>query len=624
MRGNYYRRLLVVVICIFIKICAIASISYAVSEREYKTLLLFFEEKDIVFSPTRHKKPISQTAENVTIITAKEIEAMNAHTLVDVLNIIPGVQIEIKGGPGISAQPHIQGSDFRHVRVLIDGVTLNNLSDNIADIGALPVQNIEQVEIIKGPASSAWGSSLGGVINIITKSPTEASKGTVSVSYGERNTGDFRVETSGKKGGLGYYVFASNLSSDGMWPGTSVSSNNFYSRLNFEISPKTNIYFTFDYNDGSRGLGEFPDFDFQFDNSYEYWFSTLGLNAQTSDNSKFNFSFRTLKQAADYELRQLSTGLQLDKTISTDEVIGASTKFIIQPQTHTVVIGADFERGTLESNTITGDEQSIEKRAVYANDTITSGKWSFTPGIRYDYTSANDDFISPSFGVTYNPSKDTILRASIARGFNIPPLSWTFGTGFFFLPNPDLKMEKAWSYQAGLETSALRYIWLKATAFRHDVSDAIVAETLPSGFSVRVNKEKIRRQGFEIEVKTMSFHNTSLFAGFAFVDAENRRTGETIKNIARYTCDIGLKYATETFKGILKGHYIWWNAEAANEGKYDSFVWDLHLTKSVYRRSGKTLEVFFSAHNLFNASQYLDVNFKNPRRWVEGGLRFKY
>jgi len=71
----------------------------------------------------------------MTVITAREIEMMNAHTLADVLSSVVGVQLELSPSPGFPPPVHIQGSESRQVRVVLDGVTLNNLSDNFADLG---------------------------------------------------------------------------------------------------------------------------------------------------------------------------------------------------------------------------------------------------------------------------------------------------------------------------------------------------------------------------------------------------------------------------------------------------------------------------------------------------------
>ncbi len=596
----------------------------AVSEKEHEELLLFFEEEDLVVSPTRHAKPVSLAAENITVITAEDIEALNAHTLSDVLRLVPGVQIERHMGPGSVAHAYIQGSEFGHVLVLIDGVALNNLSGNIADIGATPVQNIESIEIIKGPASSAWGSSLGGVINIITKSPTESHNGTLSASYGERETGDYRAEASGKADGVGYYVFASHLHTDGLRPGAAAHQNNFYSKLTAEISQGANVYLTLGYNKGMRGLGDLSALDLLIDGYHEYLYLTAGVNVRPSEIVELGVAAKASRQNIDFEYNQFSTGLQIESITEKDEVEGASAKLVIRPQGHTIVIGADYESSTLKTPSITAGEQDLEELAFYVNDTVVSGRWSVTPGLRYDHTSTTGEFWSPSLGITFAPAAKTVLRLFIARGFNIPTLFERFGSGFFFDPNPDLKMERAWSYQAGVETSAFKYLWLKATLFQHNIKDAITSEPIGGGRAINVNSEEFRRQGVEVEAKTAPVHNISFMAGFAFNDVEDRESGETVKGAARYTWDIGAEYNTEATRAVLRGHYIWWNADGENGGKYDDFVWDLHLAETLYDDPGKRLEGFLSAYNIFDASQYAWRFFKNPRRWVEAGLRFEY
>ncbi|MCX5718776.1 MAG: TonB-dependent receptor plug domain-containing protein, partial [Nitrospirae bacterium] len=252
-----------------------------------KILRMYYKEDELVVTPTRHPKPLSQIAENVTVITYKEIEQMNAHTVADVLNTVPGIQMDMRGGPGSVANTLIQGSEYRHVRVIIDGVTVNNLSDSYADISSIPVQHIERIEIIKGPASSSWGSSLGGIINIITKSPDESrtTGGTLSASYGERNTGDYRAEVSGKINNFGYYIYGGNIVSDGLRPSTNFYENNFYTKLKWDATERLSLIFTLGYNKGNRGMGEFPQFDFLQKNNFEYLFSTLSLNYEINDEA---------------------------------------------------------------------------------------------------------------------------------------------------------------------------------------------------------------------------------------------------------------------------------------------------------------------------------------------------
>ncbi len=602
------------------------AIVYAQSEEEMQILRMFYSEADLVVTPTRTPKPISQVAENITVVTSKEIENMNAHTVTDVLNTIPGVQVDLRGGPGSAASAYIHGSEFRHVLVIIDGVALNNLSDNFADISAIPVQNIERIEIIKGPASSSWGSSLGGVINIITK-PVGQEKnisGTVSASYGERNTGDYRAEASGSAGNVGYYIYAGNMVSNGFVPNTSFYENNLYTKIKWDITNRVNLLFTFGYNKGDRGFGQASEFDISMDNDFEYLLSTLSLNYKVNDEADFELSLRTLRQNTEFFFNQLSTGAELIKNYADESGYGGSAKFRWKKNMHNIVIGTDIDDSELETNTITDKKQSLEKWAVFANDTIAFNKFTVTPGIRYDHTNTNDDFLSPNLGITYQLTEATMLRGYIARGFNIPSLSETFGTGFFSVPNPDLEVEKVWSIQAGMESTALKYLWLKASLFRHDISDALFSEELPDGTFTIINKEKQRRQGFEVEIKTVPVYNTSLFAGFVFIDARDRDTDERLEDTAEYTYDIGITYNdNKSFKALLKGHYIWWNVPD-NNGRYSDFIWDINLTKRIHKSGTSDVDLFFTAHNIFNGSQYAFELFRNPQRWIEAGVRLKF
>src|SRR5271169_3704426 len=240
---------------------AFSSIAYSQPDEDKNFLLMYFKEEELVVeSPTRGPKSITQVAENITVVTSDDIKLMNAHTLAEVLNTVTGVQVLLTGAPGSTAEAYIQGSEQRHVSIFMDGIPLNNLSDNVTDVGSIPVQNIEKIEIIKGPASSAWGSALGGVINIITKSGNEkGSYSVVSASGGERNTSDLRLETSGKRDSMGYYVTAGNLQTDGFRDHhNEFIGNNAYTKLSYDLTTNTSAILTMGFNNIKRGALEIP------------------------------------------------------------------------------------------------------------------------------------------------------------------------------------------------------------------------------------------------------------------------------------------------------------------------------------------------------------------------------
>ena len=608
--------------CLFALTLGPAASVLAQSEEEMDILQMIYKDTDLV-TPTRSPKPVSQVAENVTVIDAEEIEAINAHTLTDVLLYVTGVQMDIRGGPGSTTSALIQGSDFSHVRVMVDGVTINNLADNFADIGSFPVQQIERIEIVKGPASSAWGSSLGGIINIITKSqdPDRRSGGLASTSIGERTSADLRAELSGTVGSLGYYIYGGGLTSDGLTPNTPVDKGDLYAKLQWQATQNARLLLSLAYDKGARGDGQIPSIGISLSDSFEYFFSTLSFNYAFSDDLSLDISGRVSTKRN----TQFASGAEVFNSISDELSAGGSAKLAWRKGMQSFLVGADYDNGAVESAAILDGRQEQVRWALFANDSISLRDFSITPGVRYDYTSTNGDFVSPSLGLTYTLFEKTSLRACAARGFNTPPLGDTFGNGFSSLANPDLKAEEVWSYSVGAETTAARYIWLKATGFLHNISNVITAVPLSANTSTNVNSGRQRRQGVEAEMRTVPLFHASLLAGFAFIDATDRETGQVIKNIPRYTYGLGIDYNdNDTIRGALRGHYIWWNAEAGQNARYSTVIWDLNLAKRFIEREGRALEAFFTAHNIFNGAQYLTGQFPNPRRWFEGGLRFKF
>ncbi len=605
------------------------STALAQPDEEKNFLLLYFTEDELVVqSATRSLKPLSRTAENVTVVTAVDIELMNAHSVAEVLNTVTGVQVAMTGGPGQIAVANIQGSDARHVTVIIDGVILNDIGDNTADVGMLPVQNIEKIEIIKGPASSAWGSALGGVVNIITKSGARDNQGGVlSASYGTKNSGDFRAEARGKLGNFGYYLTAGRLQSDGLTPGFDVEEYDAYTKLTYDITDNAGVLFTLGYVKNSRGQGLDELNDLSFGNRWEILHTTLAVNSRLSSNLELNISVREIEQTIGNESNQLSTGMSLGEDVFSDKGYGSSAKLIWKADSQSIVLGADYDGKTLTSANIVDGEKGITKWAVYANDAISLDKLAITPGVRYDHTSTNGSITSPSLGIAYNLSTDTTLRLYGAKGFNIPPLAYTYVSIAGLDPNPDLKMETVRSYQAGVETAALKYLWLKVSVFWNEIRDAIAQgqSTVDPANSMYVNEKRQRRRGVDYQVKTAPVYNTSVSAGAEFIDATDLDTGQRLQNVPIRVYDIGIHYDDlRSFRAMLVGRYINWNSEPDWNGTYGSYVYDLHLIKKLYQHKNSFLEAFVDAHNLFNRNQYFRDIFKNPERWYEGGVRLNF
>lgn len=611
---------------------------------DLEMLSLYYKDQDLVVSPTRNPKRVSYVAENITVITSQDIDNMNAHTLADVLKNVPGLFINYSQDFGAPSIISIQGSEERHVVVIIDGIRWNFLSSNAAETNSIPIGIIDRIEIIKGPASSSWGSSLGGVINIITKKTGENSnpKGSVKASYGEENTYDVWGNVYGKAGPVGYYLYAGQQDSDGLKKGRFYESNKFYSKYDIPVFLDGNLSITCGYSETKSKLGDFPEGDISATTDSQDFFTTAALNIPFTKDIDLELSMSHLERDFIEENSALGMGVigeEGDRFLDTsydDRITSGTGKLSWNTGNHTIVIGTDLYFGSLDQTLLAGDllqlygveeedetSQDVQNIAFFLNDTIILNKWSFTPGIRLDENSVSGSFWSPSLGSTYQVDEKTLLRCSISRGFSYPPLAHTKGGGLFLDPNSELKPEKIWSFQTGLETNAIKFLWIKNSFFYHDLEDAQERELYgggPPAFNDIYNNEgKIIRKGIELEFETVSFYNLKLWAGGTYILIDNVSESELSKN---YSIDVALRYEdAQSLKVSLSGHYIYLDYEEYDESNFNQAIWDLNLNKTLYNNDKLNLNIFFTLHNIFNGDQYFRSDNPNPGRWIEGGIR---
>lgn len=595
--------------------------AHADTDSDRELLELYYDPQDLnVTTATRSPKPLSRSAESITVVTAEQIEAMNAHTLADVLNTVPGVQLDLRGAPGSGAAFALQGSLTNHILVMIDGIPVNDLLNNYPLVGQIPVQNIERVEIVKSPASSSWGSALGGVISVITKEPSKATlpSGSASFSGGENGTRDSRGELTGTVGNLGYYFSGANQRSNGFRANNATENNNLYAKLRWDIPERGNVRLALNYRNAIIGEGDLDLTDSSNNFKTSHFYTALALDYNLTDRLTLNSLFKTTRY--DYNKRRdflgidptFSKGDPLERIETDENTTGGALQLTWRQGLHTVTGGIDFDHGKTDTDVLyplfPDFNQKIfatnDRWGFFLNDTIAWERFTITPAFRYDLTSRTGDHFSPSLGVTFNLTDKTLLRSYIARGYSLPCLAPQW-----------FAQEKGWTVQAGLETTEIPGLWIKGTWFRNATSN------IPT-FSGTLEKQL--REGFEIETRTVPIYNTWLTAGYVFINGENRTLNTGIKDEARHTVDLGLHYDDRTFRGALTGHYIAWDATPIYKTQDNHFIWDLNLGWKAYKGRNAEAEVFFTGHNLFNSKQYWAEVYNNPDRWFEGGLRIKW
>ncbi|ACM21550.1 ligand-gated TonB-dependent outer membrane channel [Geotalea daltonii FRC-32] len=575
------------------------------------TKLGFFTEK-ISDAPAPSPRPASRIAENVTVITAEQIESLNVHTLAEVLNTVPGIQLEQVRTPGSWSFFNIQGAISKHIQVLIDGVPQNDLVENAPDLGMISVQHIERVEIIKGAASAAWGQALGGVINIVTKSP-EADKavaGSVFSSYGQKSTSDMRGELSGTINRFGYYLSGGNLHSSGLVADNQINGNNAYGKITYDFPAKGYLTLGFDYRGAVRGLFSSSEFDVKDSDSSSYGYSFLNFVYPFHNRLKLDLLVRESRKTHEYFAHTYAGVLLGDFSYTARErTRGTSAKVTWGDSWRNLVVGVDYQHDTVSQRVTLLqadlDERVMDRWGIYTNGAYTIGDLTILPGIRFDDTGIDSNLFSYTLGATYQLTEKTVLRCYGAKGYSLP--------NALRVKPP----EQVWTAQVGAESSQLPYVWLKGTFFYNhlwDIDNAYIPDL----------KQAVR-QGGELEVRTVPLYGLFFTAGYTFTDARNRETNERIKTVPVHSAKLSLQYddSHTGLRGVLTGNYVRWNAVPENGARDASVLWDLSLTKSISLREYAP-ELFFTVHNVFDNSQYQLFMLENTGRWLEGGMRFKF
>jgi vitamin B12 transporter len=609
--------------------------------REDKLLGLYFDEEELVETATRSPKPITQVAENVTIVTAKEIEAMRAHTLAEVLERQSGVFVDFFGQDFLGdVAIRLLGSRRHHVLFLLDGVRLNINSSGYALTHLIPISIIKRIEIIKGAASSSWGSALGGVINIITKDVGKTSRptGNVNISYGERNSRDLSADVSGKVKNLGYYLHGSNIDSNGLRLDRYAERNSVYGKMQLELSRSSRLTATLGYSDpfyknldwydawGIADLNLYTDVE-----NRNSW-GTVYFDTEITQDLTLHLSGQHFNNTYAANRHSLGSGLggHQGELIFGEEWEDNSNSFtghfVWASESLTANLGFESSRSEMQyanrsgiffdGTSITENDPITENRhGVYANLTYVKGKFSITPGLRYDEHSNSEESINPSLGLTYLLCPDTLFRGSIAKGFSAPYLAASSHS-------PDLDPENIWAYQAGIETERIPSLHLKGTVFYHDIQDAWDYSRIPWA-----NTGTIRSNGFEIEVKTADYHGLSLTGNTTYVKEKSKATN--ISNWVddeTYSANLIFSYRNTTYglRTEMIGHYYRISDHITNEEpEHGTFLWNILIAQDV-DFSLLSGEVYFKGHNIFNGKQYFDRDYPNPERWLELGLALKF
>ncbi len=586
--------------------------------------------KEVVVTATRTEKDPQDVTQTVTLITAGDIEKSGATTVAEVIERTAGVEINDYGTKGALSAVSIRGATYQQVLVLLDGRRLNSASAGGFDMSDLPVplEDIERIEIVRGPGSALYGTdAVGGVVNIITKKPTAAAT-TITGSGGTHGYESLTLSNSNKLDKFYYTVNAGKEKSDGFRTNSDLDQTTVGTKLGYQLSPDSSLEFTADYIEKAIGVPGSLDF-------------TSPLARQWDRNVGSALTYRS-KISKDIDLR-LNVYDNRDKIIfidpnpffpqnsrhiSTSNGAEAQTNWLANSW-NLLTFGVEAKQDHIESSIV--GEHTASLWAAYLQDEISIGDSLIVVlGGRNDSHSVYGDKFSPKASVRYLiAGVGTIIRASAGEAFRAPTLNdlfWPFDG--FEVGNPNLKPETSTEYEAGIEQPFGTGNAIKFTAFERKVKDMIQWQPGPAPDFIYspVNIGRARITGYEAESKLAFFSRLVWVVNYTYLDPVDETTGSKIYNVIpsdQLKSYINLALPTKT-NVYVEGRMVRNYTQPPSPPSSHYTVVDGKITQEIAFSQRVKGNVFFGEKNIFNRQYQVVGGYPMPPAEVYGGVSVQF
>ncbi|MAA74107.1 MAG: TonB-dependent vitamin B12 receptor [Salinisphaeraceae bacterium] len=475
---------------------------------------------EYVETPARSQQPEDAALAPTTVLRRDDIERLQARSVTELLERAPGVSIARSGGPANQTSVFLRGTDADHVLVLVDGVRLASATAGLTAFQDIPVEQIERLEIVRGPRSSLYGAdALGGVIQIFTRRGGGPTRPHFAVGGGRYDS--FHAQAGLQGGGerSRYSVSATHRRANGY----DICDNNALTGGCFTAEPD---------DDGFERQSLSAQAGHEFRNGL-----TLAAHALYSDgDSEFDGSFTnetdTVQQVygASVEARPLSRWrLRLEAGQSRDEsdnfnngsfvsrfdteqdTAGLQNRFSLG-ESHELMLGADYRNEAITSTT-DYNETERDNTGVYAQYLGRLGDHELELAARHDDDEQFGQHSTGSLTWGWRLARGYTITASYGTGFNAPAFNDLYFPGF---ANPDLDPEESTSSEIGLLHRQGENRW-SLRVFETDIDDLIVLD----GNFIGQNISQARIRGVEAEAATRRA-GWRLGLNGSWLDAENR------------------------------------------------------------------------------------------------------
>lgn len=590
--------------------------SMAIEKSSRGDTLLYITEP-VVVTATKIEGARRDLPVAMTVIQAQEIKSSYHETPLELAaRLTPGVFLTERSllGYGVSSGATgninvrgVGGSPNSQIMVLIDGRPdfMGMMGHPLPD--AYQLDNIEQIEIVRGPASSLYGTNaMGGIINL----RTVALKGNEQrmqfrSSFGSYGTRHYHINQGKSFGKYYYYATGGYRETDGHRPWSQAELQNYALKMGYAINPH------FDFITGGN-LARYTVFNPGpiskplKDNWVDVQRGGLDLTVQNNHQSLSG----SVKVHSNFGNHKIFDGWR-----STDNTSGIIVYQNLRFQGgHYLTFGFDVKRYGGDAHNIKTNidygEHFITEYAPYLHlNYVVTNKVIASGGVRYDHHTLFGGIGSPSVGLVYQPTSTTAIRGLAARGYRSPTIRELY---LFPAPTPTLKPEKMWNYEIGLEQRVLPGIMIDITGFQAKGENLIrVGGSWPR--ITLSNSGEFTHTGVEIETKMHLKRNLLLNFGMSWLDPDQDTRSAPGKKITA-NLYYWSKYISGRFDIESIGHLY---SSDFRRDRLDNYtIANLEVTLHV----SNYFDIYGEVQNLFNKSYSIIYDYPLPGRIFFAGL----
>lgn len=533
----------------------------------------------VVITATSKEQPIQDVQASVQVITQKDLQGYAGTSITEALKLAAGVDARPNGANAFVAIRGFISNAGSPVLILVDGLRRTGKYGSVG-LNLMGVEEVERVEIVRGPMSALYGAdATGGVINIITKAPQpgEALGGNVRATFGgmedgqrstrilgatlragTENTGH-RISAEKRRKGLFRYETTPQTSAD-----LADVDEQFLSYEGvFKLTPDHQLRWLVEHVDQDDTSPAFRVPSTRY-TSYERerrttaalrYLGTIGPGALSVDLSRGQSDASTTRSFPTIETTDY-TQTQLD------------ARYTLDLDHHTLVVGAGARREELDVSIVPQAAKATNQHVLVQNEWRFAKDWKFLGGVRYDTFSTFGNVATPRASLSYSPGPLS-FRVGYGEAYRAPSVleqyaRFTRGTTLIVgVPDIQPEQNKTWELAAAYRTNDVNAEWV---LFSSKVTDLIQTVNSPKrrgdpGFPIgsRATYTNVGRadiSGSELSASLRLHERWTLTGGWDYLDARNAETDARLTQRARNTYRLGAQYTQGPWRVDVRARYV--------------------------------------------------------------------